>query len=323
MPTSKRRSSLAEHQRALLWGAWAELGVSGWQKTHGDWAIDPEPLIIATAGSGDDDPRLLEEALDWCIHYWRYVSRVRLKNLLREQTLGAREEWGPFAATVSSHAGVVWPLATDEFKYQTTGKSVLDSMDQPSRAWVRMRGMFGLGARTEIMRFFLSGHRRATVARIATQVGYAKRVVADECDTLEKAGVLRAQQVTNRFYYTLNRSRALEDFVGDIAKITPDWPALFRVTSAFVALERSAERLSSDALMVEAHRVIEMLDDDLDELDIERRPQFNQRDRYWPAVREFAEDLMSAWAVGQWATEPEVIEMKRRRAGRRPTAVSG
>lgn len=322
MPTSKRPSSLAEHQRALLWGAWAELGVSGWQKTHGDWAIDPEPLIIATAAMGDDDPRLLDEALDWCIHYWRYVSRVRLKNLLREQTIDLEEEWGPFAATVSQRAGVAWPYATDDFKYQTTGKSVLDSMEQPSRAWVRMRGMFGLGARTEIMRFFLSGHRGATAARIASQIGYAKRVVADECDTLEKAGVLRAQQVTNRFYYTLNRSRQLEAFVGDIAEITPYWPALFRVTSAFVVLERSAEQLSNEALMVEAHRVVEMLDDDLDELDIEERPTFDHRDGYWPAAREFAERHMSAWAVGEWAAERKVIDMKPRRAVRRPAAAS-
>lgn len=137
------------------------------------------------------DPRLRDEALDWCIDNWRYVSRVRLRNLLAEQPPELREEWGPFAATVSKHAGIRWPGATKEFRYTTTGRSSLESMAEPSRAWLRMRAMFGLGARTEILRYFLSGHRRATLATIARRVRYAKRNVADECESLVKAGVLR------------------------------------------------------------------------------------------------------------------------------------
>jgi len=324
MPTSNRRSKLADYQLSLVWGAWVQLGVSGWQKTHGDWAVDPEPLIIATAALEDEDPRLRDEALDWCIQHWRYVSRVQLKNLLREQPRDVREAWGPFAATVSHHAGVTWPQATEEFEYQTTGKSVLDSMEQPSRGWLRLRGMFGLGARTEILRFFLSGHRRATVARIAEQARYAKRVVADECDALEKSGVLRAQQVSNRFYYALNRADALKKFVGDVAPIRPDWTALFRVTSTLVALERSAGQLPNEALMVEAHRVAKMLEDDLDALYIEDPPELGQPDNYWPSVRDFAERYMGAWARGEWEPEEEeVVEMKPRRVVRRPVTSAG
>jgi hypothetical protein len=307
MPTSKRRSTLADHQLSLIWGAWSELGVSGWQRTHGDWAVDPEPLIIATAALEDDDPRLRDEALDWCISQWRYVSRVQLKNLLRGQPGHVQEAWGPFAATVTEHAGVNWPRATEAIAYQTTGKTVLDSMDRPSRSWLRLRGMFGLGARTEILRFFLSGHRRATVATIAEHARYAKRVVADECDTLQKAGVLQSQQVANRFYYRLNRSSALAEFVGEVAPIRPDWTALFRVTSELVALERSAERVSNDALMVEAHRVAKSLEADLDALCIEDLPELTEPGDYWPAVRDFAERYMGAWAKGKWDSEAEQV----------------
>jgi hypothetical protein len=325
MPTSKRRSTLADHQLALIWGAWAELGVSGWQRTHGDWAIDPEPLIIATAALEDEDPRLRDEALDWCISQWRYVSRVQLKNLLREQPADVQAAWGPFAATVSEHAGVSWPGATERFDYQTTGKTVLDSMERPSRAWLRLRGMFGLGARTEILRFFLSGYRRATVATIAEHARYAKRVVADECDALEKAGVLQSQQVANRFYYRLNRSSALAEFVGVVAPIRPDWPALFRVTSELVALERSAGHLSNGALMVEAHRVAKSLEDDLDALDISDLPELGDPNDHWPAVRDFAERYLGVWARGEWdLDDEEIVDVKSRRSGRRPaTSVVG
>ncbi len=323
MTSSSRRSPLADRRLALLWGAWTELGVSGWQKTHGDWAVDPEPLIIATAALGDEDPRLRDEALDWCVHNWRYVSRVRLRNLLGEQPGDVREAWGPFAATVSHHAGVMWPQATEAFAYRTTGRSALDSMEQPSRAWLRLRGMFGLGARTEIMRFFLSGNRRATVAMIASAGRYAKRVVADECSTLEKAGVLRAQHVSNRFYYRLNRVAELNRFVGAIAPVRPDWTALFKVTSALVALEQSAKRLSNDALMVEAYRVAESLDDDLDVLDIEERPRLSQPENHWPAVRDFGARYLGAWAVGEWQPGADVVDREPGPAVRRRAVSAG
>lgn len=321
MTTSSQRPTLADHQLALLWGAWVELGVSGWQKTHGDWVVDPEPLIIATASLEDHDPRLRDEALDWCIHNSRYVSRVRLRNLLREQPRDVRDAWGPFAATVSHHAGVTWPEATDEFSYRVTGRSRMDTMEQPSRAWVRLRGMFGLGARTEILRFFLSGHGRATVATIARDVRYAKRVVADECDTLEKAGVLRAQQVANRFYYGLNRSQELHAFVGEIGQTRPDWTALFAVTSALVALEHSAEKASREVLMVEAYRVAQMLSGDLDVLGIDERPQFGPPETYWPALRDFAQRYTGAWAMGRWEpAHSDVLAQKPRRVTGRPIA---
>lgn len=40
-------------------------------------AISPEPLILFTAGLGDADPRLRDEATDWCVRYGRYVSAAR------------------------------------------------------------------------------------------------------------------------------------------------------------------------------------------------------------------------------------------------------
>lgn len=49
---------------ALAWGAWVELGVPGAHRTHRDWAIDPEPLILFTAFRGDSDGRLRDEAID-------------------------------------------------------------------------------------------------------------------------------------------------------------------------------------------------------------------------------------------------------------------
>lgn len=303
MPRSSTvQPDLAEYELSLLWGAWVQLGASGWQQTHVNWAVDPEPLIIHTAYLADADPRLRDEALDWCIQYWRYVSKVRLRNLLQDRSAEVLDAWGPFGATVNKHSGTHWPLGTESFTYRLTGRSSLDAMAQPSRAWLRLRAMFGLGARTEILRYFLSDHPSATVATVAQHVGYAKRSVADECDSLEKAGVLKVQHTANRFYYTLAHGDEFRAWVGDIAPVQPNWTALLAVTSTFVALEESAKSLSRDALSVEAHRTARLLDGALDTLGIEQRPRFVNGTDHWSVVRDFAEHHMAAWAAGKWAT---------------------
>lgn len=301
MPRSKAgRASLADHELGLVWGAWVELGVSGWQRTHGDWAIDPEPLIIRTAALGDAEPRLRDEALDWCIQNWRHVSRTRLRNLLRGQSDETHEAWGRFAATVNEHTTARWPGDTEGIRYQATGRSSLGSLDQPSRAWLRLRFMFGVGARTEILRYFLSGQRRATVAAIAADIGYAKRNVAEGCDALAKAGVLKVHQVGNRFYYTRGRAAELAALVGAIAPIRPRWASLLEVTSAFVDLEAAAQVAPDDVLMVEAYKAARVLDLPLDLLGIEERPPLVQQDQYWVEVHDFAERYMAAWSAGRW-----------------------
>lgn len=323
MSNSETAESLAEYELSLVWGAWVELGLSSWQRTHSDWVIDPEPLIIRTAILGDADPRLRDEALDWCIHYSRYVSRVRLKNLLRRLPDDSREPWGRFAATVNAHSTARWPEETRAIRYKITGRSELRSLDQPSRAWLRLRAMFGLGARTEILRFFLSStastgqaaQRRATVTAIASSVGYAKRNVADECDVLEKAGLLKMRQVGNRFYYSMVRGVDLRRFIGDIAEVRPDWNALFAVSAALVGLEERARTLPDKALMVDAYGVAEEIDAQLDELGIESRPALSKPADYWPEVRRFAQELLSNWAAGRWVetAEPAPVRLRPKR----------
>ncbi len=301
MPTSKRQhASLRELEIELLWGAWSELGVSGWGRTHRDWVVDPEPLIVRTAEVADYDPRLRDEALDWCIHYWRYVSRVRLRALLRGRTDTATEAWGWFAATVNKHSTARWPGATDEIEYKITGRSSLATMKQPSRAWLRLRAAFGVGARTEILRYFLSGRSLGSTTAISEWVGYAKSNVVNECDSLEKAGVLRRRTILNRFYYSLARAEALQGFVGEIAPYRPSWTLLLGVTSALVELEQASARLPHQALMVEAHKTNGRLDELLDQLDIEERPDLSRPDEYWPRTRDFAYKYCSAWASGAW-----------------------
>ncbi|MGH3691318.1 MAG: hypothetical protein ACRDWD_16260 [Acidimicrobiia bacterium] len=308
MATSRQRTAprtFIDQALALAWGAWVELGVSGWASTHEEWAVDPEPLILFTAWLGDTDPRLRDEVTDWCIHNWRFVSKVRLKNLLRQQPDDARERFGEFAATVGNHAGVHWPGAMEPRSYQVTGRSALPDLQRPSLVWLRLRAIFGLGARTEILRFLLSRRGgRFSVARLAEATSYVKRNVAEECQMLERAGVLRMRTRGTRFCYGLARRSELEEFVGESAELRPDWTAVLNIARELVALEYASETGPPNTLAVKSRRSLRTVEDDLDELEIEPLSDDIRGSNLWPSVQELGQETLARWSTGLWHDTP-------------------
>ena len=131
---------LQQHTLDLTWSLWAELGVAGWTRRHTSHAIDPEPLILFTASLGDMDPRLCDEATDWCIAYGRYVSAARLRNLLAHEAPDPREAFGEFAATVNAHSALRWPGATAPRPFQLTRRSEVADFHRPSLVALRLAG---------------------------------------------------------------------------------------------------------------------------------------------------------------------------------------
>lgn len=299
MPTSRTSPTedFGERGLALAWGLWIELGVSSWTaRTHADWAIDPEPLILFTAGLGDLDPRLRDEATDWCIRNWRYISKARLKTLLGKETAEVAEAFGEFAATVNHHAGVRWPGATTQRPFRVTGRSQQPDLDLASVCWLRLRAMFGLGARAEILRYFLGQHA-GTTARIALAASYSKRNIADECEGLVRAGVLR--RPGNSQVLVMRRREELGAFVGDMASIQPDWSALFHVAAALRRLGAHQDK-ARGVFAVEVKRAIEVLVDDFAALDIEPPGRSVTGVDLWPAVERIGMQTLGEWAVGRW-----------------------
>ncbi len=313
MPTSRRRrpaDGFAEQALGLAWGAWAELSVSGWAASHRTWAIDPEPLIIFTAFLGDRDPRLRDEATDWCIRNWRFVSKTRLKNLLRDQPVDVHVAFGELAATVGAHAGITWPGATEPRPYTVTGRSTLPPLERPSLVWLRLRAMFGLGARTEILRFYLSRKQGgASVATLAQATSYTKRNIAEECETLERAGVLVVRSIGNRFSYSLARRSALQHFVGDLPDVRPSWVAVLNIARELVTLERQVEIASPRTLAVHARQLVRRIEVDLATLDVAAAVDDVGGEDLWPAIRTLGVDHLGAWSIGEWPLERDVAEI--------------
>jgi hypothetical protein len=268
-------------------------------------------LIVFTPIIAKNDARLRDEAMDWSIRNWRHISLTRLRNIVAEQEGEEfedefKEEWGIFAATVNARAGVRWPGATTERRsYKVTGRSSLRPLSEPSLVALRMRATFGLSARTEILRhFLLHSQGRISTAALAELTSYQKRNVAEACDSLVLGGVLTERPVRNRFYYSLADPASLQDFIGAIPEIAPDWNALFRVVKAILRVADLEHHVSHDVLVIEVHQAAREIEDDLDALGL-TAPRIVRGPAMIPIWDEWGNDLMSDLASGTWPDESE------------------
>jgi hypothetical protein len=163
--------------------------------------------------------------------------------------------------------------------------------------------MFGVSARTEILRYFLFHQRFKVPANaLAEDSRYTKRNIAEACDLLVQADVLTAKTVGNRFYYSLTNPGALEGFVGSVPAIAPDWSTLFRVVGMIWEVCQAGENGSAEALAVEVHQAVRAIDDDLVDLGIDgpRRIRGVGILSEWD---EWSSELMTDLASGDWPAD--------------------
>ncbi|MFA5891683.1 MAG: hypothetical protein WDA27_12150 [Actinomycetota bacterium] len=237
MRTTNFRSALDESVLSLLWSMWAEAGVSGWGRKHTSHAIDIEPLILFTTSFREIDRRLRDEVTDWCIEFGRHVSATRLRTLLETSWRDfpdLRSMYGAFAGTVNRHGNVNWPYATEGYKFEPTGRSHMPDFARPSLVQLRLRSVFGVTTRAEVVRMFLADPSASlSAADIADAVGYSKRNVFDALESLRMGGLLDVIAVRNSKRYRPISPERFVASVGELPDFFPAWINIFRVL-AFV-----------------------------------------------------------------------------------------
>lgn len=83
MSAIEYKETLLDAILGLLWRQWAGLGILGYeQPLRNDSFVDPEALLIASAGFARYDQRLYDVMADWLLKYGRLVNPTRLKALL-------------------------------------------------------------------------------------------------------------------------------------------------------------------------------------------------------------------------------------------------
>lgn len=229
MPAEALRRELSQQLLGFAWEQWTQLGVSGAEPSEYEERVaDPEALLLFTLEIARDDPRLFDEVLDWLARNEGGVSVHRLRGLcvepddvaLVEAALAVTANRPRSPRSVVTHErqplfrGVGAPrgqldeaflrCGLERGRYRRSVKAQAPRLDRPIAFALRLRKMFGLGVRAEVMRTLLTVRAERVPGRlIVADAGFAARNVREALQQLEQAGVVRVSTQGDERYYTV------------------------------------------------------------------------------------------------------------------------
>lgn len=299
MSASTLKDSVTTCLLGFAWDQWAQLGVFAPTNRRDQTAADPEALLLFTFEIGRSDPRLFDETLDWLLTNERLVSVQRLRNLCRDDDdrdlvegalawLGRQQ---PRSRPVPPRArerrateprplfyDVARQVREPDEAFLTVGllkpatepskKSQPPDPDTPINFAFRMRHLFGLGSRAEIVRYLVTAPvTDASALGIADAAAYAKRNINETLTSLVASRVVTTYEHGNERRYYLDRA-----MWGQFLRFDPagwptyrDWP---RLLGAFRRLSRwlhdsRLDQLTPYMLASNAHTLMDELDSEL------------------------------------------------------------
>lgn len=238
------RDLLLEQALSLLWGQWDALGVRGTVTADASAIIDPEALILLTAGMGRYDARLFDEALDWMRLHERLLNIARLQTLLKREAfsggavlqamamfLGDRRSAAKWTRLISNQApssgepaplfflkdGRAMPLAGEPDPSFAKAGFLRDRVglrhmtrafnpERPANLLLRLRALFGVSSRGEVVAF-LATHPFSNAAETAIQTAYLRRTVHNTLVELNLSGYLQSRTHGGENRYRLNEKQ--------------------------------------------------------------------------------------------------------------------
>lgn len=219
------RQGLREAVLDLLWEQWGTLGAAGVSLAKRvPFVVDPEALLLATMRFGVGEARLTEEVLDWLSKNGGLISLQRLKNLQASSRVGTREglvELGRFmeqqgfrnwktlrtwAGKVPPGSGPSWVPETSELREM----SVAPELGRAECFLLRMRSVFGVSARPEVLTWLLT-HEEGYAAGVARDTGWFSKSVQAILNDLELAGVVISHPQGKRKVFSLRPRNGILD----------------------------------------------------------------------------------------------------------------
>lgn len=242
MQTSDLRQRVRSELVEFVWSQWAQMGLSGTVTRRDRWAADPEALLVFSLHVARRDSRLFDEILDWLRENGRLISLQRLRNLARDDQMSRRladvaiawagrhntqlRGWssedpilveGPHEELfVADAGGLLVGEPDDQFsahgftrpRAEPSFKSQAPDLLAPINLSYRLRLVFGIGTRAEVIRFLLTtDHPEVSTQQVATATAFAKRNVGETLVALAEAGVVETRWRANERVYWLDRRR--------------------------------------------------------------------------------------------------------------------
>jgi hypothetical protein len=166
----------------IAWQMWSALGVSSWESRTPRSVIELEPLIALTAVGAWDDRRLVSQAVDWCVANADLVSLHQMRRVVEDNEWPFEGPIAEFGATAGHFMRKPWPGVRSEqpFLRDLPLKSKPPDLRDPALIALRLRAVFGVGARSEILRFLLFHPWPNTAAQIAREIPYGERQITKD-----------------------------------------------------------------------------------------------------------------------------------------------
>jgi hypothetical protein len=324
------RDTVGDELTAFAWEQWSQLGVFAPSHRSDRVAADPEALLVFTLEIGRRDPRLLDEVLDWLLANERLISIQRLRNLatdsddrqLVEAAIGWVARWQPkgrfsprLPTTATEQPAALFHtlardvrspnpafLAVGLLKPDTdpSRKSQAPDATRPINFAFRLRLLFGVGSRAEVIRYLNTNPAPDPTAQmIADAAGFAKRNVNETLTALTATNLVTAFELGNEHRYSLNRVLwgQLFGFKADTWPTYRDWP---RLLQALRRLSRwlddpRLDALSPYLLASEARMLMEELEPAFAATDVPRPVAFAlPGEQYWQTFTERVQEIVGS-----------------------------
>lgn len=264
MSAAEYKAAFLDAVLGLLWRQWSGLGVAAQVPAADDARVlDPEALLIASSVFCRYDQRLFDLAASWLVKYGLLVNPTRLKALVRKMHWGdgaslaylaalraqtgdkrwhrpaeRRMSGGPELQPMFLHAGGEAPvycrqgdelaarygLLRPPFEYRDKLSRALP--DSAATLLLRMRGMYGVSARADVIMHLL--HAPATIQQLSDLSGFARSSVKEVLQELETGNAVYAVERGRRnTAYALAHGEALRELFGCKSSRLVPWGGVF------------------------------------------------------------------------------------------------
>jgi hypothetical protein len=243
---------------SLTWSLWTELGVRGVVPKHPKCLIAIEELVVLTAVLMDLDPRLRDESLDWCSQYHHLISTSRLKSIIKGFDGVVNEHFSRYASTLNHHSRAGWPIIIKTLPLQVclSHKSCLRPLESPALLNLRVRSIFGTGARADLVTFFLTHTNLDFAISDLVEVGYSKRNLAEVLEELYLGGLFEKFLVRNQQRFRLTKNNQLTKMFSPIPKHTPPWRLILEILLPLRDCIKRSEKSSESTKVVEIRNIL-------------------------------------------------------------------
>lgn len=254
--TTPLANSLRDALVQRAWAQWIALGVEAVGPAETEM-VDPEALIALTAEIGEADARLRDASTDWCVGYGRFVNGTRLRQVVAE--MGTPDgAIGEYAATVAAAGGPSWRSGRARDDYRNRGKARLEDLDELPRLLLRLRAVFGVNARADVIGALLAQPTVGmTLADLARRARSTKRNVALTVEALSLGGLVAIERVGNQQRVDLELDAVRGWLPFRFERV--DWIDRYAVGLAALRFLNRSDRMSDAARAIDARVLTERL----------------------------------------------------------------